>query len=105
MTAAPSHDPQAREYSQQYSLGHLTIIDTPTPELVRIAARAGYDFVSPRLICDGLPGMDHSLARNPALLRATQAALAALFWPALLVIFAIWMIGDGITGLVRMLRK
>ncbi len=72
MTAAATVAPQA----QQYSLGHLTIIDTPTPELVRIAARAGYDFVSPRLICDGLPGMDHSLARNPALLRATQAALA-----------------------------
>ncbi|MFT4218181.1 MAG: TIM barrel protein [Micropruina sp.] len=72
MTAAVTVDPQA----QQYSLGHLTIIDTPTPELVRIAARTGYDFVSPRLICDGLPGMDHSLARNPALLRATREALA-----------------------------
>ncbi len=33
------------------------------------------------------------------------AALGALFWLPLLVIFAIWMIGDGITGLVRMLRK
>ena len=61
---------------QRYSLGHLTIIDVPTPELVRIAARTGYDYVSPRLICDGLPGMDHSLARNPALLRATREALA-----------------------------
>lgn len=71
MTAA-TVEPQA----QQYSLGHLTIIDTPTPELVRIAARTGYDFVSPRLICDGLPGTDHSLARNPALLRETKAALA-----------------------------
>ena len=61
---------------QRYSLGHLTIIDVPTPELVRIAARTGYDFVCPRLICDGLPGRDHSLARNPALLRATREALA-----------------------------
>lgn len=72
MTAAAIVEPQG----QQYSLGHLTIIDTPIPELVRIAARTGYDFVSPRLICDGLPGMDHSLARNPASLRATKAALA-----------------------------
>ena len=47
----------------------------------------------------------HSDDWTPFWLRATQAALAALFWPALLVIFAIWMIGDGITGLVRMLRK
>lgn len=76
MTALPNHDPQAQRYSQQYSLGHLTIIDVPTPELVRIAARTGYDFVSPRLICDGLPGRDHSLARNPELLRQTRQALA-----------------------------
>ncbi|MFT4297403.1 MAG: TIM barrel protein [Micropruina sp.] len=69
---ATTVEPQA----QQYSLGHLTIIDTPTPDLVRIASRTGYDFVSPRLICDGLPGLDHSLARNPALLRATKQALA-----------------------------
>ncbi|MFT3862122.1 sugar phosphate isomerase/epimerase family protein [Micropruina sp.] len=72
MTAALSVEQQA----QQYALGHLTIIDTPTPELVRIAARTGYDYVSPRLICDGLPGTDHSLARNPALLHATREALA-----------------------------
>ena len=72
MTAVRTHDPQA----QQYALGHLTIIDVPTPELVRIAARTGYDYVSPRLICSGLPGRDHSLARDPRLLRETKQALA-----------------------------
>ena len=46
---------------QRYSLAHLTILDTPTPELVRIAHRTGYDYVSPRLICHGLPGDDYSL--------------------------------------------
>ena len=61
---------------QRYSLAHLTILDTPTPELVRIAHRTGYDYVSPRLICHGLPGDDYSLATNPTLLAQTRAALA-----------------------------
>ena len=62
--------------SQRYSLGHLTLIDVPTPELIRIAARTGYDFASPRLICGGLPGPDYSLSRNEELRRCTVRALA-----------------------------
>lgn len=62
--------------SQRYSLGHLTLIDVPTPELIHIADRSGYDFASPRLICDGLPGHDYSLSRNDDLLRQTVRALA-----------------------------
>ncbi len=60
----------------RFSLGHLTIIDTPTPELIRIAARAGYDFVSPRFMSAGLPGPDQTLSRNPRLLQQTREALA-----------------------------
>ena len=70
MTIAQTIDPP------RYSLAHLTIIDVPTPELVRIAYRTGYDFVSPRLICDGLPGRDYSLSRDDDLLRSTVRALA-----------------------------
>ena len=33
-----------------YSLAHLTLIECTPAELVYIAARAGYDAVSPRLI-------------------------------------------------------
>lgn len=62
--------------AQRYSLGHLTLIDTPTPELIRIAHRTGYDYASPRLLCDGLPGHDYSLSRSDDLLRQTVRALA-----------------------------
>ena len=41
----------------------------------------------------------------PFWVRLTTAVFAALFWLPLLVIFAIWMVGDGIGGLVRMLRR
>jgi sugar phosphate isomerase/epimerase len=62
--------------SRQFSLGHLTIIKVPTPELIRIAARTGYDYVSPRLMSGGLPGPDQTISRDPELLRQTRAALA-----------------------------
>ena len=42
--------------TRKYSLAHLTILDAPPPELIRIAARTGYDFVGLRLIPLGLPG-------------------------------------------------
>lgn len=41
---------------RQFSLAHLTILDAPPAKLIRIAARAGYDFVGLRLIPLGLPG-------------------------------------------------
>jgi sugar phosphate isomerase/epimerase len=50
----------------------------PTPALVYVAARAGYDYVSPRLIYMGLPGEpNYALAENPQMLRQTKAALVA----------------------------
>ncbi|WP_136810653.1 sugar phosphate isomerase/epimerase family protein [Desulfosediminicola flagellatus] len=35
--------------AQQYSLAHLTALSCSPPELIRIAAKAGYDFVSLRM--------------------------------------------------------
>jgi sugar phosphate isomerase/epimerase len=62
----------------EYSLAHLTVLGCPTPEMVYVAARAGYDYVSPRLIYMGLPGEpNYALADNPEMLRATRRALAA----------------------------
>jgi sugar phosphate isomerase/epimerase len=62
----------------EYSLAHLTALPCPTPELVYVAGRAGYDYVSPRLIYMGLPGEpNYALAENPEMLRATQRALAS----------------------------
>jgi len=42
--------------TRKFSLAHLTILDATPPELIRIAARTGYDFVGLRLIPLGLPG-------------------------------------------------
>lgn len=42
---------------------------------------------------------------EPFWLRTGTAAIFAVFWLPLLLIFSIWMIGDGITGLVRVLRR
>lgn len=60
----------------RFSLGHLTLIGETTPDLVRIAARTGYDFVSPRLMSGGLPGPDITISRHPELLRQTRQALS-----------------------------
>ncbi len=61
----------------EFSLAHLTALGCPTPELVYVAARAGYDYVSPRPIYMGLPGEpNYALADNPEMLRQTKRALA-----------------------------
>ena len=62
---------------QEYSLAHLTVLGCPPPEMTYIAARAGYDYISPRLIYMGLPGEpNYALADNPEMLRQTKRALA-----------------------------
>ena len=62
----------------QYSLAHLTALGCPPPELAYVAARAGYDYISPRLIYMGLPGEpNYALAENGEMLRQTKRALAA----------------------------
>ena len=61
----------------QFSLAHLTVLGCPPPEMVYVAARAGYDYVSLRNIYMGLPGEpNYALADNPEMLRATKRALA-----------------------------
>ncbi len=60
----------------QFSLAHLTVLGCPPPEATRIAARAGYDFVSFRIISMSLANEpNYDLARNAAMLRETRAAL------------------------------
>ena len=63
--------------AQQYSLAHLTVLGCAPPEMVYLAARAGYDFVSIRPIYMGLPGEpNYALAENPEMLKQTKRALA-----------------------------
>jgi sugar phosphate isomerase/epimerase len=59
-----------------FSLAHLTVLDTPPPQMVRMAARLGYDRVGLRLIAvtDTTPG--YPLHDDPAQLRATVLALS-----------------------------
>lgn len=72
---SPSDKPSIR---QEFSLAHLTVLGLPPPQLVYVAARAGYDYVSPRLIHLGLPGEpNHALHTQPQLLAQTKAALAS----------------------------
>ena len=59
----------------QFSLAHLTILGCRPPELTYIAARAGYDFVSLRLICMGVPGEADFLPLDKQMIRKTKAAL------------------------------
>ncbi|MCX6551265.1 MAG: sugar phosphate isomerase/epimerase [Acidobacteria bacterium] len=63
---------------RQFSLAHLTVLGCAPPEMTYIAARAGYDFVSYRLIYMGLAGEpNYDLANNKDMLRQTKTALAS----------------------------
>jgi sugar phosphate isomerase/epimerase len=55
--------------TRKFSLAHLTILDAPPPELIRIAARTGYDYVGLRLIPLGLPGEVAYAPHEDAVLR------------------------------------
>jgi sugar phosphate isomerase/epimerase len=59
-----------------FSLAHLTVLDLPPPEMVRVAARTGYQTVGLRLIrvTDTTPG--YALMDDPVMMRATKAAMA-----------------------------
>ena len=59
-----------------FSLAHLTVLDLPPPDMIRVAARTGYQTVGLRLIAvtDTTPG--YPLMDDPAALRATRAAMA-----------------------------
>lgn len=63
--------------TRQFSLAHLTILDAPPPELIRIAARTGYDYVGLRLIPLGLPGETvYAPHDDPVMRRAIKSAIA-----------------------------
>ena len=59
-----------------YSLAHLTLINCTTPELVYVAARAGYDAVSPRLVKMNVKGEFTQSPIGKAQVQATKTALA-----------------------------
>ena len=59
----------------KYSLEHLTTLALPPPELVRMAARIGYDAVSLRFIGMRLPNEpDYDPSHQPQLKRELRAA-------------------------------
>jgi len=62
--------------TQLYSLAHLTVLECAPPEMTYLAARAGYDFVSFRLIPIGLPGEPCYVPQDKQMLRRTKRALA-----------------------------
>lgn len=59
----------------QFSLAHLTLIGCSAPELVYIAARAGYDAVSPRFIPMNVEGEFACFPHDKGLVQATREAL------------------------------
>lgn len=63
--------------SRPISLAHLTAIDLPPPQLIRLAADLGYDAVGLRLlrVTPDTPG--YPLMQDAAMMRDTRAALAA----------------------------
>ncbi len=64
--------------NKRFSLAHLTMLHATPPELISIAARAGYDYVGLRLISLGLPGEPrYALHEDAALLRETKDAIDA----------------------------
>jgi sugar phosphate isomerase/epimerase len=59
----------------EYSLAQLTVLQASPPELIRIAAAAGYDYVGLRLL-EVTGGDAWPLASDAELMRATKAAMA-----------------------------
>lgn len=60
---------------RKYSLAYLTVPGCTPPEMTHIAARAGYDYVSYRLINMGVAGEPDCDPTDPQMVRATRAAL------------------------------
>jgi sugar phosphate isomerase/epimerase len=63
----------------EFSLAHLTVLGCAPPEMTYVAARAGYDYISPRLIMMGVAGEahhDYDLSSDREMFRQTKRALA-----------------------------
>jgi sugar phosphate isomerase/epimerase len=75
--AQTGQDGRAPAVKPQFSLAHLTVLGCAPPEMTYIAARAGYDFVSYRMIFMGLPGEpNYDMTLNKELRRQTRTALS-----------------------------
>ncbi len=62
---------------QRYSLAQLTVLNTSPPEIAKIAADCGYDYVSMRQIYMGLPEEpDYDLSKNKTLMKETKRVMA-----------------------------
>src|SRR5512140_455974 len=63
----------------EFSLAHLTVLGCAPSEMTYIAARAGYDYISPRLIMMGVAGEanhNYDLSTDREMFRQTKRALA-----------------------------
>ena len=60
----------------KYALAQLTALEANPVELIRLAARCGYDHVGARLLPVAPGGVAYPLMDNPKMLRETQAATA-----------------------------
>ncbi len=60
---------------QEFSLAHLTVLGCSPVEMTHIAARAGYDYVSLRLIPMGVPGEHSFLPEDKKMVRDIKEAL------------------------------
>jgi sugar phosphate isomerase/epimerase len=63
----------------EFSLAHLTVLGCAPPEMTYIAARAGYDYISPRLIMMGVAGEgshNYDLSMDREMFRQTKRALS-----------------------------
>lgn len=59
----------------KFSLAHLTVLGCTPPEMVYMAERCGYDFVSLRLIPMGVPGETTFTPKDRGMIRNTRKAL------------------------------
>jgi sugar phosphate isomerase/epimerase len=60
----------------EFSLAHLTVLQCPPPEMITIAAKAGYRYVSLRLTAVTSQEQTYPLMTNPSLMKETRALLA-----------------------------
>ncbi|MCH4270936.1 sugar phosphate isomerase/epimerase family protein [Kerstersia gyiorum] len=58
-----------------YSLAHLTVLAQTPPEVISVAARAGYDFAGLRLLPAAPGGPAYNLMEDAAMLRETLARM------------------------------
>ncbi|MEO8676921.1 MAG: sugar phosphate isomerase/epimerase family protein [Casimicrobiaceae bacterium] len=62
---------------REYSLAHLTVLSLTPPQLVDVAARAGYDGVGVRMTRVTADEVLYDIARDRVMMRETKARLAA----------------------------